>query len=54
MAGTDDDNRTELTPRRFDGAAPALDGLRNRVVGLVSRHTFAHLTRVTVKPGVPE
>src|SRR5687768_16037852 len=50
MAGTDDDNRTELTPLPFDGATPALDSLRNRVVGLFSRHMFAHLTRVTSKP----
>jgi len=34
----------------FDGATPALDGLCNRVVGLFSRHTFAHRTRVTSKP----
>jgi len=50
IAGTDEDNRTELIPLCFDGAPPALDGLCNRVVGLFSRHTFAHLTRVTSKP----
>jgi hypothetical protein len=50
IAGTDEDNCTELIPFRFDGATPALDGLCNRVVGLFSRHTFAHLTRVTSKP----
>jgi hypothetical protein len=49
IAGTDEDNRAELIPLCFDGATPALDGLCNRVVGFFSRHTFAHLTRVTSK-----
>jgi hypothetical protein len=32
------DNRTQLSPLRFDGATPALDGLCDGGVGLFSGH----------------
>ena len=46
IAGTDEDNRTELVPLCFDGATPALDGRRNRAVGLFSRHTTRLIPRL--------